>query len=181
MFLPYELAWDGGLHVRRFEISGTTRQRVPFEHIEMATLLAEALGVEHGLQPEPVSAEAVEAAYLRRMKAKEVTIGPATVKELPPAISGRPVAGYKVDDITATMLLGGEDFAYVTGAEGSDQVVLLRCDDPRGVILALPVKRGRPRRGSPLMTTPLVELDLGDPAWRRALCAWGCWLVKMAL
>ena len=52
--------------------------------------------------------------------------------------------------------MGGEDFAYVTGANGGDQAVLLRRDEQRGVILALPVKRGRPRRGSPLMTTPLA-------------------------
>src|SRR5688572_12303637 len=49
----YELAWNGALNVRRFELSGTTRNKVPFEHIELATMTAEALGAEYGLVPDP--------------------------------------------------------------------------------------------------------------------------------
>ncbi len=49
----------------------------------MTTLLAETLGAEKGLQPEPVSADEVEAVYLRRMKAKGAEIGLAMLQELP--------------------------------------------------------------------------------------------------
>ncbi|MBE7556712.1 MAG: hypothetical protein HS126_37150 [Anaerolineales bacterium] len=55
-----------------------TRNHVPFEHIELATILAEALGAEHDLHPEPVTPGEVEAAYLRRMKA-----GGAELQRLP--------------------------------------------------------------------------------------------------
>jgi hypothetical protein len=172
----YELAWEGGLHVRRFEISGTTRNKVPFEHIEMATLLAEALGAEHGLQPELVTPETVEAAYLRRMKVTEARLGPPEQTQLPKGVQGKPAAMYQVGDVVVTMIVGGEDFAYVTAAGKADEALLLRRSEKRGVMLTLLVSRGRIRQGSPLMTTPLAEL--GDtPAWRRAVCAWGAWLI----
>lgn len=171
----YELAWEGGLHTRRFEISGTTRGHVPFEHIELATMLAEALGAEYNLQPEPVTAAAVEAAYLRRLKAAGAEIGPPQVTGLPQAIEGRPVAVYRVAAIQVLLLHGGADFAYATAGD-PEAGVLLRRDDNRGVIAALPVIRGRPRRGNPLMTTPLAELDLSDSGWNRSLCAWAAWL-----
>jgi hypothetical protein len=174
----YELAWEGGLHVRRFEISGTTRNKVPFEHIEVATMLAEALGAEHGLQPEPVMPEAVEAAYLRRLKVTGARLGPPEQTQLPQEVQGKPAATYQAGDIIVTMFVGGEDFAYVTAADEADQALLLRRSEKRGVMLALPISRGRVRQGSPLMTTPLAEL--GDtPAWRRAVCAWGAWLVSV--
>lgn len=173
----YELAWEGGLHVRRFELSGTTRNRVPFEHIELATLLAETLGAEYNLQPEPVAIEAVEAAYLRRMKAREAELGPAQLSDLPPAIQGQATASYRVGDIVVTMLRGGEDFAYaVLGSKGGNEGVLLRRNSQRGVMAALPVTRGRPQPGSVLMTTPLAELQAGA-ASNRALCSWAAWLV----
>ena len=63
----------------------------------MAIRLAEAVGVEQGLRPEPATAEEIEAAYLRRMKAKEALLGPPQVTELPPAIQGKPVASYMVN------------------------------------------------------------------------------------
>ncbi|MCP4686047.1 MAG: hypothetical protein GY867_11480, partial [bacterium] len=171
----YELAWDGGLHMRRFEISGTTRNRVPFEHIEVALRLAEAIGAQENLQGQPVAADEVEAAYLRRMKVKGARIGPPQLKEVPKAIQGRPVASYQVGDILVTMLQGGDDFAYAT--KGTEEVgLLLRRDSKRGVMAALPVKRGRPQRGNPLMTTPLAELD---KSFNRALCAWAAWLVRV--
>jgi hypothetical protein len=173
----YELSWNGGLNTRRFELSGTTRKRVPFEHIEIALWLAETLGAELGLTPEPVSTQAVEAAYLRRMKAGGVALGPPTLTpdELPKVVKGRPVAGYQVDDIMATLLAGdGPDLAWISRGE---QGVLLQQDVKRGVVHALPAQRGRPRRGQPLMTTPLAELDMKSSATRRALLAWGCWLL----
>jgi hypothetical protein len=171
----YELAWDGGLRVRRFEMSSTTRRKVPFEHIEVALRLAEALGAEQDLRPEPVTAAEVEAAYLRRMKAKEAQLGPPELAGLPPAIHGQPVASYKMGDVLATMLNGRQDVAYVTA---KDTAIVLRRDAKRGVLAALPVVRGRPQRGNVLMTTPLNELDLDSADWRRAICAWGAWLAR---
>jgi len=172
----YEIAWEGGLHVRRFEISGTSRNKIPFEHIEMAMMLAEVVGTEYGLQPEPVTPDEVEAAYLRRMKAKSAELGPPPeVAELPSAINGRPAAAYKVDNIVVTMLIGGKDFAYITTVGETEQAIVLRRHAKRGVIMALPVRRGRPRPGSPLMTTPLDEIE-ESAEWNRALCAWGAWL-----
>ncbi|HEX9922077.1 MAG TPA: hypothetical protein VGD99_05400 [Anaerolineae bacterium] len=54
---------------------GTTRHTIPFEHIEVALTLAEALATEYGLQPGPVTPGDVEAAYLRRMKLKRAEFG----------------------------------------------------------------------------------------------------------
>ncbi len=176
----YELAWDGGLHVRRFEISSTTRNKIPFEHIELALRMAEVLGEDIDLRPEPVSAEQVEAAYLRRMKADGATVGPPALGAVPAAIEGQPAAGYTVGDIRVTMLHGGTDFAYIVRGDETEDGLLLRRDEQRGVMMAQPVKRGRPRRGVPLMSTPLDELDAADPGWNRALCAWGAWLAQVS-
>ncbi len=177
----YEVSWEGGLHLRRFEVSGTTRSKVKFEHIEMAMMLAETIGAADGLKPAlPPTAEAVEAAYLRRMKAQGAELGSPgiTAAELPSAISGTPAAAYIVDDITVIMLLGGDDFAYITMAGQEEQAILLQSNEKRGVMMAVPVRRGRPRRGSALMTTPLADLNLQDPAHNRAVCSWGAWLAK---
>jgi hypothetical protein len=176
----YECSWDGGLHVRRFDMSSTSRKKIPFEHIELATLLAETLGTERGLQAEPSTAEQVEAAYLRRMKAGEAELGPSHLKELSPAIQGQPMAGYRVGDIQVTVLRGGEDVAYATVA-GKEEAVLLRKDPQRGVVLALPVTRGRPRRGETLMPTPLAEIKPDSPPDLRALCAWAAWLTQVTV
>jgi hypothetical protein len=171
----YELAWQGGMRVRRFELSSTTRDRIPFEHIELATLMAEALGKEERLVTEPVTAAEVEAAYLRRMKAARAEIGPAELKELPAAIEAKPAASYRVGNVLVTMLHGGENYAYVT-VKDSDSAFLLCRDSKKEVMVAYPVHRGRPRRGAPLMSTPLAELNLKDSAWNRAVCSWGAWL-----
>ena len=173
----YEAAWAGGWHLRRFEMSGTTRQGLPFEHIELAHRLAEVLAAEAGLSPEPAPAEAVEAAYLRRLKATGALLGPPEPGlVLPPVIQGQAVAAYRVNEIGVTML-GGEanEVAYVSTAQ-SDAAILLQRDERRAVLAAVPVVRGRVRPGSPLMTTPLAEADWSQPAWRRAVCAWGAWL-----
>lgn len=172
----YELAWEGGLHVRRFEISSTTRNHVPFEHIELATMLAEALGTEYDLHPEPVTPAEVEAAYLRRMKANEAELGaPPQGLSLPHGTEGQPAAAYRVGEIQVIMLFGGPDFAYARAGD-PEAGILLRRDDNRGVMVALPVMHGRTRRGSPLMTTPLAELNLQDNRWNRSLCSWAAWL-----
>jgi len=175
----YELAWNGALNVRRFELSSTTRNKVPFEHIELATMLAEALGAEQGLVPDPVEASEVEAAYLRRMKVAEAEIGPARLTELPQGVQGKAVASYKAGEVLVTMLRGGEDIAYIT-LESSENAFLLRRDNPRGLIAVWPVVRRRPRiGGAPLMSTLLAELDLSSSGWNRAISAWGAWLASV--
>jgi len=88
--------------------------------------------------------------------------------------------------IGAIARLWGGDFAYFipSASSGSSQDdpetgVLLRRDEPRGLLVALPVRRGRPQRGNTLMTTPLAELNLlQDNTWNRAVCAWGAWAVR---
>jgi hypothetical protein len=170
----YELAWAGGLHVRRFELSSTTRNRLPVEHIELAHRLAEALGTEQGLAPDPVTPAEIEAAYLRRMKLKRAELGPPEPGlELPAAIQGQPLAIYQAGNVLVMLLRNNLDFAYATSG---DAAILLRRDDKRGILAALPVARGRVRR-EPLLTTPLAELDFSQAAARRALCAWAAWLV----
>jgi hypothetical protein len=175
----YELAWNGALNVRRFELSGTTRNKVPFEHIELATLIAEALGAEGGLAPEPVTPEEVEAAYLRRMKAAGAEIGPAQIRELPKGVQGQVAASYKVPGILVTMLRGGDDFAYIT-VENSESAFLMRKEMKKGVIAVWPVVRSRPRTvGAPLASAWLAELELKSSGWNRAVCAWGAWLASV--
>jgi hypothetical protein len=176
----YQLSWNGGLNVRLFEISSTSRHNVPVEHIELALLLTETMAAEQDLQPEPVTANDVEVAYLRRMKVKHAALAQPTLTtaQLPRAIKGRPVAAYTAAQVTATLLAdGGDDLAFVVKGENEAQALLLRRDLKRGVLLALPVQRGRPQRSKALMSTPLSELDLTDPDIIRAVLAWGCWLL----
>jgi hypothetical protein len=109
------------------------------------------------------------------MKLKRAEFGPPELTGWPETITGRAAAAYKAGNMVATMFVGGEDFAYITGPAEADQTILLRRNEQRGIMMALPVRRGRPRPGSPLMTTPLAELEAGA-AWNRALCAWGAWL-----
>jgi hypothetical protein len=181
----YELVWEGGLHVRRFELSSTTRNKVKIEHIELATALAETLALEYDIPLPPVTPAEVEAAYLRRMKAKRAEVGPPQPVELPRFVEGKPVASYQVNDILVTLLHGGQDFAYAVLAEGKENkeaeqtAVLLQRNEQRGEMMALPVVKGRLRRGNPLITTPLVELDLRDGVFLRALAAWGAWLARV--
>ena len=82
--------------------------------------------------------------------------------------------------------LWGGDCAYVIpsassghGKNDPETGLLLHRDEPRGLPVALPVRRGRPQRGNTLMTTPLAELNLlQDNTWNRAVCAWGAWAVR---
>lgn len=182
----YEVVWEGGLHVRRFELSSTTRNRIPIEHIELATALAETLALEYDIPLPPVTAAEVEAAYLRRMKAKRAELGPPQARNLPPIIQGKPVAEYRVNNIVATILHGGADFAYIApmssdkiGEEKVESSILLQRNEQKGMMVALPVVKGRVRQGSPLMTTPLIELDLRQGEWLRAVAAWGAWLAQV--
>jgi hypothetical protein len=170
----YELAWEGGLRVRHFEMSNTTRGSVPFDHTELAVRVAEAVG---GAAPEPAAPEEVEAAYLRRALSPRrggeaaAEMGPPPAEALPPAVAGQAVASYRVGNIAVAVLHGGDDLAYAAAGEAG---VVLRRDERRGVVAALPFARGRVRR-EPLMTTPLTEVEI-TPAWQRALCAWAAWL-----
>jgi len=172
----YEVAWGGGLFSRRFELSSSTRQSIPFDHTELALRLAESLGAKDRLQPEPATPEEVEAAYLRRLQAREARLGPPGAVDLPGEVRGQAVASYQVGPITAILLHGADDFAYIFN-EGTEAAVLLYRDRRRAVMAAVSGQRGRFRRGRPLMTTPLAEVDQG---WNRALAAWGCWLASVA-
>ncbi len=164
----YELAWDGGIRVRRFEMSGTTRNRIRFEHTELAVRLAEAVA---DTQPEPASPEEIEGAYLRRMKVSSAELGPPQVNGVP--VEGTPVATYRAGDVTVTALHGSEYLAY---AVNGDAAVVLHRDERCGVVAALPVVRDRVRR-QPLMTTPLDEIgSTPSPEELRALSAWAAWL-----
>lgn len=178
----YELSWAGGMHLRRFELSSTTRHKIPFEHIELALAMATVIGNEEGLTSEPVSGEAVEAAYLRRLKATTVTLGPPLPDvTLPTGVTGQVVAAYTVGDIVAHLLKDSEVLVWVTSANDQTEGVVLQRLEKRGVVAAMSVRRGRLQRGQPLMTTPLDELDLHNPAHSRAICAWGAWLAKVGL
>ncbi len=70
------------------------------------------------------------------------------------------------------MLHSELDFAYTT-AEGKDTTVLLQRNTQRRAMTALPVVKGRPRRGSPLMTTPLADVAGQEGLWLRTITAWG--------
>ncbi len=184
----YEIAWEGGLHVRRFELSGTSKNKVPVEHIEIAMRMAEIIGAEHGLSHDPVTANDVEATFLRRLKTKRADMTrPRPDLELPRLIKGTPVAAYKARGITAIMLHsnnGSQDLAYIAYEDGtsgklSDEGVLLQRNPAKGQIEAFPVKQGRPLRGGKLMETPLAEIDLRQGSWLRAVSAWGAWLTRV--
>lgn len=189
----YELTWQGGYNVRRFEISGPRIKNVPFEHIELAFCMAEIVfgqgqGNEDEAILEPVSPQEIEAAYLRRLKAKRAEVLAPQITELPRVIRGKPVATYKVNDMLATIIHGdNEAVAYITSAEDNQngvnqgQGVLLFRDERQGVMAAVPVNRGRPVRGNRLMTTPLADLNLKSGDWLRVLCVWGAWLFKVAV
>ena len=153
----------------------------------MALELAETLALDHNVPLPPVSPAEVEAAFLRRLKVKRAEIGPPpAASELPAFIQGRPAAAYRVSDILVTLLHGGPDLAYAcstaaTGEDGADQkterpAILLQGHEPRGLVTALPVVNGRPRRGSAVATTPLAEVDLRDGSWLRAIACWAAWL-----
>jgi hypothetical protein len=175
----YEAAWDGGLRARHFELSDTTRNRVPFEHTELAVRLAEALA--GGERPDPAAPGEIEAAYLRRLfnprKGKDyrVELGPPRPEGLPDGVAGMPLASYRAGEVTVTLLRGEENVAC---AMAGGTAILLRRDERRGALAALPVTRGRVGR-EPLMTTPLAELHAPPmPEELRALCAWAAWLAR---
>ncbi len=182
----YEIAWEGGLHVRRFELNGTSRNKVPIEHIELAVRLAEALAVKYDLTMDAVTPNDVEAAYLRRLKVKRAElVRPKPGLVLPKLIKGTPAAMYRAGDLVSVLLQGDKhDFAYVSyEREGAllENGVLLQVNPTKRVIEALPVTNGRPMRSGTLMGTPLSELNLKNGSWLRALSAWGAWLVKVTV
>lgn len=168
----FELAWEGGASHRRFELSNTTRDSIPLEHIEIAHKLAEVLAAETGDTPAPAMPDEVEAAWLRRLKVDGAELGPPGDLDGVKG-SGEPAAGYRVAGLTVTLLRGGDDLAF--GGDG-ERGVLLRRNEKRDWIEALPVRRGRAAT-KPIATTPLAELEPVS-RWRRALCAWNAFLVK---
>jgi len=77
----YELAWEGGGHIRQFELPIS-----PIEHTETVLAMAEVLAGD-GVRAELAPPEDIEGAYLRRVGATKVVLGP------PPAVS--PLIGVK--------------------------------------------------------------------------------------
>lgn len=95
-----------------------------------------------------MTAAEVEAAYLRRMKAKRAELGPPQARKLPSFVQGNPVAEYRVNNIVATILHGGSDFAYIAPVSSDnigeeETAVLLQRNDQKGVMIAIPVVKGR--------------------------------------
>jgi hypothetical protein len=171
----YELVWDGGQQVRRFELSNTSRAKLPVEHIELAVALAEALAGEEGPRPEASGPEAIEALFLRRMKISGAELGPPMTTLPLERLDGQPVASYVVGSVEVAWIQGGD---IVACAVNREQAVALQRDERRGELSALPVRRGR-LRGQALMRIPLAEVGSGG-AWTRALCAWAAWLAWVA-
>lgn len=178
MFLPYELVWAGGLHIRRFELSSTSRQKIPVEHIELATALAETLALEAGLELPPVTAEQVEAAYLRRLKVERVSFGQPDGGPLSQAVRGRAMVVYRAGPVSAYILHDDRDLIYAT-ARDTDTGILIQRDPARERLAALTVTRGRLQRGEPLQTTPLSDIDLTDGGGLRSVAAWAAWLASV--
>ena len=167
----YELAWDGGQHVRRFDVSSTTRQKVPVEHTEIAVALAEALAGLDGPRPEPATPGEIEAAFLHRMKAARAELGPPET-DLPLAqVAGKPLVSYRVGDVTATWI---QESDIVVCAVKGEKAIVLQYDERQGVLAARPVVRGRVRWQT-LMTTPIEEIGVSGE-WMRALMCWAAWL-----
>ena len=174
----YELAWAGGLHVRRFELSSTSRQKIPVEHIELATALAETLALEAGLELPPVTAEQVEAAYLRRLKVERVSFGQPDGAPLSQAVRGRAMVVYRAGPVSAYILHDDRDLIYAT-ARDTDTGILIQRDPARERLVALTVTRGRLQGGEPLQTTSLSDIDLTDGGGLRSVAAWAAWLASM--
>jgi hypothetical protein len=102
---------------------------------------------------------------------KKGELAPLRSGELPDSVGGTSVTTYQAGDVAFTMLYGADD--VVVAALG-ETTIILRHDERRGVLAALPVMRRRVRRES-LMTMPLAEIE-PTPEWNRALCAWIGWL-----
>ena len=174
----YQVTWDGGAHSRLFEVSNTTRNGLKLEHTELAVAIAEVLYGAGLSELESVTPEEIELAYLTRMRASQATLGgPKAViisKDLVP--EGRPVATYQVGEWTATWLVGGEVLALLSDQAANICYALLQ-DPARKILFICPVKDQVLRKRQRLAeATWLVNLNLTDAKWIRALCAWTCWV-----
>jgi len=178
----YEAAWEGGEKHRRFEISGTTKNRIPVEHTEIALAMGEILaGDDEDAKVEPTTPAEIEAAYLRRMKATGVKLGPAPTKSPLDNPGGSiPAATYTVTgkagpEVEVVCMSGGEVVACALIA--GEAVVALRRDERAGLLVAHPVRRGRVRLAQKPLTTSLDEIGR-SAMWVRAQSAWAAWLAQ---
>ena len=183
----YELVWGGGAYNRRFDLNGTTQNRITIEHTELILRMGEVLAGA-GILAEPANPEDVEAACLRRLKTISVRLGPPP-RELPfdrgkrDKGDDRAVAFYKVtfrgkkkgepQRVDVTWLTGG-DLVACAASEGN--AVVFRKDERRNELTAHPVKDRRIRLPRKLLSVPLEGSELNSPAWIRAVSAWAAWV-----
>ena len=171
----YEVAWGQSEYVRRFELSSTRQRGLPVEHVEIAVNIARVLA--EGAEFPPASPEAIEVAYLRRIKATAVELGPPPA-QTPlgdyPAIAGYTIHHRHGDPLPVTIFQALELVAFAPIPGRPDEGMALKKDPDRNLLGVWPVRRGVLRR--PLLTgTPLQEVGKGG-AWMRALCAWLGWV-----
>lgn len=176
----HEISWDGGESSRRFELSSTSKNRLPVEHTELALAMALVLaGPDY--RPEPAGPAEIEAAFIRRMKASKIVLGPppAEGSALLQNDNSTPAASFSVLDARgkeiakAVFMSGGE--TIVLAVKNDQPVLALQIDGQHQVIAARPVVKNRVRPTSNIQTTPLNEVAW-DPQWIRALSAWLAWL-----
>jgi len=151
--LPFSLArvaWADGS--RRFELRNTWRNGLPLEHTELAVALADVLSGD--ARPEPATPQEIEAACLRRMKARTAKLLPVPDRVPLVGVNAKPIAGYRVGDITATVLQHPEFAVY---AEKGDTAIVLQRNVSRGLLVVKPVVRGR-ARGAALVSTSLADV-----------------------
>jgi hypothetical protein len=176
----YELLWDEGRQIRRFEISSTSQNKLPVDHTEIAIAIAAALAGEDGPRPEPATPEEIEAALIAKMKLEEVTMGSPTLSTLPAGRGeGRPVAEYKAGDVSVHWIVGGHVIAYATHPKHPNQAFVLEKSGPTNMLVIKEVRRGRIR---PQPVAAVTAADIGDGKdWNRAVCSWLAWAAMSSL
>lgn len=174
----YEASWGGGESIRRFELSATSRNRIPVEHTEVALGIAMVLAGPDA-QIEPADTKAIEAAFLRRMKASKITLGPPPADPVLEKTGSTPSASFSIynakgEELVKTVWMSGGETVACAVING-ETVMALQADAQNQVLAARPVVKKRVRSSQNVQTTPLNGIDW-QPQWIRALCAWLGWL-----
>ena len=173
----YELVWDGGEYNRRFDLGGTTKERIPIEHTELVLRMGEVLAGE-GAAAKPASPQEIKAAYLRRMKANKVTLGPPPQTLPVDDIKGKAVASYTVavkkgPQVEVAWIAGGEIRAC---AVVGDEAMVLREDKRAKALVIHPVKNRRIRLPQKVLTAPVEGGLWKGPDRVRVLSSWIAWV-----
>lgn len=174
----FEVSWNEGEFIRRFELSATSRNRIPVEHTEIALGIAQALAGPDA-RPEPADTKAIEAAFLRRMKAVKITLGPPPADPVLEGTKSTPSASFSIynakgEELVKTVWMSKGD-TVACAVIGEETVMALQVDAQNQVLAVRPVVKKRVRPSQNIQTTPLGEIDW-QPKWIRALCAWLGWL-----